>query len=166
MKAVKTISQKQNLRRGFTCGAMDLLHAGHVLMLKECRSQCDYLIVGLQTDPSLDRPEKHKPIQSLEERRIQLEGCRYVDEVVVYETEADLITLLKKIKPDVRFLGADWKGKKFTGYDLPIPVLFNSRDHGYSSSDLRARICKEENRLKRLHHSPFTHHFSARRGHH
>ncbi|HEY0908470.1 MAG TPA: adenylyltransferase/cytidyltransferase family protein [Candidatus Paceibacterota bacterium] len=129
---------------GFTCGAMDLLHAGHVLMLKECRSQCDKLIVALQSDPSIDRVAKNRPIQSMEERQIQLEGCRYVDEIVHYDTEADLVNLLKTIKPDVRFLGADWKDKKFTGHDLPIKVIFNSRDHGYSSSDLRKRIYKAE----------------------
>ncbi len=129
---------------GFTCGAMDLLHAGHVLMLKECRSQCDKLIVGLQSDPSIDRVAKNRPVQSLEERRIQLEGCRYVDEIVVYDTEADLIRLLADINPDIRFLGADWKDKKFTGWDLPIKVEFNTRDHGYSSSDLRKRIAQAE----------------------
>lgn len=128
------------MKKGFTCGAMDLLHAGHVLMLKECKEICDYLIVGLQTDPSTDRPTKNRPIQSLEERRIQLEGCKYVDEIVIYDTEADLVNLLKTLKPDVRIIGADWKGKKYTGYELDIEVVFNNRDHGYSSSDLRRRI--------------------------
>src|SRR3989344_2617280 len=94
---------------GFTCGAMDLLHAGHVLMLKECKEQCDYLIVGLQTDPTIDRPEKSKPIETLTERKIRLEGCKYVDKIVIYNTEKDLDKLLKKLKPDVRFVGADWK---------------------------------------------------------
>lgn len=128
------------MKRGFTCGAMDLLHPGHLLMLKECREQCDYLIVGLQTDPTLDRPEKNKPIETLEERRIRLEGCKYVDEIVIYETESDLYNLLKKVNPDVRFVGIDHKGKPFTGEDLPIPVVFNSRSHNYSSSNLRERI--------------------------
>jgi|SRR3989344_4033740 len=131
--------------RGFTCGAMDLLHAGHVLMLKECRAQCDYLIVGLQEDPSVTDElyrgkKKNKPIETLEERLIRLEGCKYVDEIVIYKTEDDLYALLKKIKPDVRFVGADWKDKHFTGYDLPIRVIFNSRDHKFSSSSLRERI--------------------------
>ena len=125
---------------GFTCGTLDLLHAGHVLMLKECREQCDYLIVGLQTDPSLDRPEKHKPVESLEERKIRLEGCKYADEIVVYEREAELYDLLKKNKPDVRFLGVDHQGKPFTGDDLPIKVVFNSRNHDFSSSNLIGRI--------------------------
>jgi len=126
--------------RGFTCGAMDLLHAGHILMLKECRARCDYLIVGLQTDPTLDRPEKSKPVETLEERGIRLEGCKYVDEIVVYNTEADLYKLLQEIKPEVRFVGRDHEGKPFTGDDLPIKVIFNSRDHKFSSSSLRKRI--------------------------
>jgi glycerol-3-phosphate cytidylyltransferase len=126
--------------RGFTAGAMDLLHAGHVLMLKECKEQCDYMIVALQTDPTMDRPEKNKPIETLEERKIRLEGCRYVDEIVIYDTEADLYKLLKKINPDVRFVGSDHEGKPFTGDDLPIKVVFNSRTHKFSSSSLRQRI--------------------------
>ena len=131
--------------RGFTAGAMDLLHAGHVLMLKECRSQCDYLIVGLQNDPSVTDAEyrgkkKNKPIETLQERQIRLEGCKYVDEIIVYETEDDLYKLLKTLQPDVRFLGPDWKGKHFTGYDLPIKIVFNSRNHNFSSTNLRERI--------------------------
>ncbi len=132
--------KQKPIKKGFTCGAMDLLHAGHVLMLKEAKEQCDYLIVGLQTDPSIDRADKNRPVQSLEERRIQLEGCEYVDEIVLYSTEADLLNLLETMKPDVRFVGADWKGKEFTGHELPIPVIFNRRDHTFSSSDLRKRI--------------------------
>ncbi len=126
--------------KGFTCGAFDLLHAGHILMLKEIRAQCDFLIVGLQTDPTIDRPEKSKPIETIEERKIRLEGCKYVDQIVLYDTEADLYNLLKKIKPDVRFLGADWQGKHFTGEDLSIKVIFNSRGHNYSSTNLKKRI--------------------------
>lgn len=136
------MSEQKNKIRGFTCGAMDLLHAGHVLMLKECRAQCDYLIVGFQIDPSIDRPDKNKPIETLEERKIRLEGCRYVDEIVTYNTEVDLYNLLKKIKPDVRFMGADWKEKENYSRDrLPeMKVVYNSRDHGYSSTNLRERI--------------------------
>jgi glycerol-3-phosphate cytidylyltransferase len=126
--------------KGFTAGSFDLLHAGHILMLKEIRAQCDFLIVGLQTDPTIDRPEKNKPIETIEERKIKLEGCKYVDQIILYDTEADLYNLLKKIKPDVRFLGADWQSKHFTGDDLPIKIIFNSRDHNYSSSNLRKRI--------------------------
>ncbi len=128
--------------RGFTCGAFDLLHAGHVLMLKEVRAQCDYLIVGLHTDPSVERPEKNKPVETVEERMIRLEGCKYVDEIVTYETEEDLYNLLKKLKPDVRFIGADWKGKPNYSRDkLPeIKTIYNSRDHSYSSTNLRKRL--------------------------
>ncbi|MFZ2150118.1 MAG: adenylyltransferase/cytidyltransferase family protein [Minisyncoccia bacterium] len=132
--------------RGFTCGAMDLLHAGHILMLKECKTQCDFLVVGLQTDPTIDRPEKNKPIETLEERLIRLEGCKYVDGVVTYDTEEDLYQLLLKLKPDLRFMGADWKSKKNYSRDkLPsMQVIYNSRDHGYSSSDLRKRIMNSQ----------------------
>src|ERR1035437_9358320 len=117
--------------KGFTAGAFDLLHAGHILMFKEIRAQCDFLVVGLQTDPTTDRPEKNKPIETIEERKIKLEGCKYIDQIILYNTEADLYNLLKKLKPDVRFLGADWKDKHFTGENLPIKVIFNSRDHDY-----------------------------------
>ena len=134
-----------NMIKGFTCGAMDLLHAGHLLMLKECRGQCDYLIVGLQTDPTLDRPEKGKPIETIEERLMRLEGCKYVDEIIIYDTEANLSKLLKKLQPDVRFVGADHKDKPFTGDDLPIKIIFNTREHNYSSSNLRKRIIDSQN---------------------
>lgn len=125
---------------GFTCGAFDLCHYGHVLMFEECRRMCDWLVVGVQTDPSVDRPDKNKPVQSLEERIGQVRALKYVDEVVVYTTEEDLYNYLKNHSPDIRFIGADWEGKEFTGYDLPVDVVFNTRDHGFSSSDLRQRI--------------------------
>jgi len=137
------------MKRGFTCGTFDLCHAGHILMFKEAREQCDYLIVGLQTDPS-DTAEdyrgkkKNKPVLSFDERLIILQGIRYIDEIVPYHTEEDLYELLKKLKPDVRIIGADWKGKKFTGYDLPMEIYYNSRDHGYSTSELRKRVYKAE----------------------
>ena len=138
--------------KGFTAGSMDLLHAGHLLMLKECKSQCDYLIVGLHTDPTLDRLEKNKPIETLEERRIRLEGCRYVDEIVTYDTEEDLYNLLKKINPDIRFMGADWKDKPNYSRDkLPeMKVVYNSRDHSFSSSSLRKRIYEAEKMRENL----------------
>ncbi len=139
------------MRVGFTCGAFDLLHAGHVLMLEEAREACDYLIVGVQSDPSIDRPEKNSPIQSHEERIIQVRGVKHVDEVVTYDTEAGLVELLQKLNPDVRILGADHKGKKFTGWELPIAVFFNSRDHGYSTSELRDRIYQEEAKKRIVH---------------
>lgn len=135
------------MKKGFTAGAFDLCHAGHMLVFKECKNVCDYLIVGLQTDPSLDRPgEKNKPVMSVEERRIILESVKYIDEVVIYETEADLYNLLKenKLGIDVRIIGADWRGKEFTGYDLPIEMYFNTRDHGFSTTELRRRVYEQE----------------------
>ena len=130
--------------RGFTCGTMDLLHAGHILMLKEVKEQCHYLVVGLHTDPTIDRPDKNKPIQSVEERRIQLEAVKYVDEIVEYDTEEDLVKLLKEISPEVRFVGEDWKDNpNLTGIDLPIKIVFNTRDHNYSSTELRKRILNQ-----------------------
>ena len=130
---------------GFTCGALDLLHVGHLLMLKECKAQCDILVVGLHTDPTLDRPWKNKPVETVEERMIRLQGCKYVDKILTYDTEADLINLLKELKPDVRFVGEDWRGKNFTGHDLPIRIIFNSREHDFSSSNLRMRIKNAKN---------------------
>ena len=133
------------MKVGFTCGAMDLLHAGHVLMLADCKSKFDHLIVGLHTNPQLDRPDKNKPIQSVIERYIQLQGCSYVDQIIPYETEADLIELLKSVPIDVRFVGADWKDKPYTGHDIDkIEVMFNTRDHDYSSSGLRKRIAEAQ----------------------
>ena len=133
---------------GFTCGSMDLLHAGHVLMLREAKERCDYLIVGLHTDPTIDRPEKQRPVQSLEERVIQLEACTYVDNIIKYDTEEELRNLLIKLSSEyphfVRIIGDDWRGKEFTGSDLPIQLIFNSRTHNYSSSELRRRVYEAE----------------------
>ena len=129
---------------GFTCGAFDVLHAGHAMMLKEAKQSCDYLIVGVQGDPSVDRPTKNKPVQTYEERQIMVSSIKWVDEIVLYDTEAELYALLKKISPDIRIIGVDWKGKAYTGYDLPTKVVFNSRNHGYSSSELRQRIMSAE----------------------
>ncbi|MBI5470189.1 adenylyltransferase/cytidyltransferase family protein [Candidatus Kaiserbacteria bacterium] len=132
---------------GFTCGAFDLCHAGHMLMFEEARQQCDYLIVGLHTDPSLDRPDhKNKPIMSVEERMIILKSIKYIDEIVVYDTEADLMKILKenKLGIDVRVLGVEYKDKSFTGRELSIPVYFNTRDHGYSTTELRKRVYEAE----------------------
>ena len=133
-----------NSIKGFTCGAFDLLHAGHALMLKECKDHCDYLIIGLQKDPSVDRKNKNKPVQEYEERDIMIKSIKWVDEVVYYNTEQDLYELLKNTDIDVRIIGADWKNKKFTGYDLPIKVVYNTRDHGYSTSSLRDRVYHAE----------------------
>ena len=133
---------------GFTCGSFDLLHAGHVLMLEEARSACDHLIVGLQTYPTADRKNKNRPVQSLEERGIQLRAIKHVDEIIVYTTEAELVELLKTLKPDVRIVGADHKGQPFTGSGLPIEVYFNTRDHDWSTTDLRNRVYREEYRQR------------------
>ena len=136
--------KEEKKKVGFTCGAFDLLHAGHALMLKEAKDQCDYLIVGMQSDPSLDRPHKNKPIQSYEERIIMMKAIKYVDEVVLYDSESGLIKLLTQINPHVRVVGHDWKGKAFTGHELPIQIYYNSRDHEWSTSNLRKRIYESE----------------------
>tara|TARA_B100000700_G_scaffold18789_1_gene18436 strand:- start:31 stop:447 length:417 start_codon:yes stop_codon:yes gene_type:complete len=133
------------MKTGFTCGAFDLLHAGHILMLEEAKSFCDYLIVGLHSDPTIDRSEKNRPIQSLDERLIQLRAVKFVDLIVIYDTELDLINLLKAIRPNLRIIGADYIDKSFTGDDLGIEVKFNSRNHSFSSSGLRKRIQSAEN---------------------
>jgi glycerol-3-phosphate cytidylyltransferase len=133
------------MKVGFTCGAFDILHTGHALMLEEARSVCDHLIVAVQSDPSIDRLDKNKPIQSYEERIIMVKSIKFVDRVVLYDTEEDLINLLKMIKPDVRILGADHKGKNFTGHDMEdITFYFNTRDHDYSTSNLRERVYSAE----------------------
>lgn len=126
---------------GFVASCFDLLHAGHCLYLEEAKSVCDHLIAGLQEDPSIDRPNKNKPIQSLEERYIQLKSTRYIDEIIVYKTEKDLEDLLEKIKPDIRILGSDAKGKYITGEKHCKSLYFHNRNHQWSSSDLRKR-CK------------------------
>ena len=130
---------------GFTCSTFDLLHAGHILMLKESAEVCDFLIVGLQTDPTIDRPlTKNTPIQTLEERKIQLEAVRYIDDIHVYDTEDSLIELLKLVKPDIRILGSDYEGKPFTGDFLNIPIYFHERKHDYSTTNLRKMIYNRE----------------------
>ena len=129
---------------GITFGSFDLCHYGHVLMFEECKQYCDYLIVGVQSDPSIDRPDKNSPIQSHEERLGLVSSIKFVDEVKSYSKESDLIDVLKEVNPDVRILGADHKGKEFTGHDLPIKYIFNSRDHSYSTSELRKRVVDSE----------------------
>lgn len=129
---------------GFTCSCFDLLHSGHVLMLQEAKAQCDYLIVGLQTDPTIDRPSKNKPVQSIVERYIQLKAVKYVDEIVPYTTEADLLDLLQALPINVRIIGEEYRDKDFTGKDLPIKIHYNSRKHRFSSSELRGRLSKKE----------------------
>ena len=136
-------------RIGITFSTFDMLHAGHIAMLSEAKNHCDYLICGLQTDPTIDRPDtKNKPIQSIVERQIQLAACRYVDEVVVYQTEQDLIDLLLILPLDVRILGVEYEEKDFSGrsecYDRGIEIVFNGRDHSFSSSSLRRRVVAAE----------------------
>ncbi len=135
---------------GLVVGAFDLFHAGHVIMLKECKEVCDYLIVGIQTDPTLDRPKKkNKPVQSIIERQIQVGGCRYVNQVVVYETEDDLVEILKSFDIDVRILGAEYEKNPelITGREVcakrKIKLYFNKRDHDFSTSELRERVKKQ-----------------------
>ena len=129
------------MKIGFTCSCFDLLHAGHILMLKDSKQQCDKLIVGLQTDPTIDRPEKNRPIQSYEERYIQLKAVKYIDEIIKYETEEELFQLLKLIRPSIRILGSDYRDERyFTGQELNIPIYFHERNHNYSSSNLRKKI--------------------------
>ncbi len=125
---------------GFTCGAFDLLHAGHVVMLKESRKNCDWLVVGLQTDPSIDRQDKNKPVQSVYERYVQLSGVKYVDEIIPYDTEQSLVDLLQSQEIDIRFIGEDYREREFTGSDLPIEVFYTSRQHSFSSTNLRKVI--------------------------
>lgn len=137
MELTKTIT-------GITFSAFDLLHAGHVRMLEEAKQHCDYLIVGLQTDPTLDRPEKNKPTQSVVERYIQLKGCKFVDEIIPYATEQDLQDILQAFPIDVRILGDEYKNKNFTGRDYceqkEIKLVFNTRNHRFSSSGLRKEV--------------------------
>jgi glycerol-3-phosphate cytidylyltransferase len=132
------------MRIGFTASAFDLLHAGHVLMLEEAKKHCDYLIVGLQADPSLDRPAKNTPVQTVVERYLQLRACKYVDEIVPYSTEQDLEDILSGMHIDIRILGVEYRDKDYTGRDIckkrDIEIIFNERDHRYSSSGLRKRV--------------------------
>ena len=129
---------------GFTCSTFDLLHAGHITMLEEAKRECDFLVVGLQNDPTLDRPEKNGPVQSIVERQIQLAAVKYVDEIVIYNTEQDLIDLLLTLPIHVRVLGKEYQDKDFTGKDIAeqrgSKIVYNGRDHSFSSSSLRKRV--------------------------
>lgn len=133
------------MKIGFTCSTFDLFHAGHIMMLKEARTQCDYLIVGLQTDPTIDRPrEKNKPVQSVFERYEQLKACKYIDEILVYETEDDLLNILLSYPINVRILGEEYMQKDFTGMHLPMELYFNTRKHNFSTTELRQRVIAAE----------------------
>ena len=140
----------QGLKIGITFSTFDLLHAGHVAMLAEAKNHCDYLIAGLQTDPTIDRDSKNKPVQSIVERQIQLACNRFVDEIVVYQTEKDLEDILLSMPIDVRILGIEYQDKEFTGRDIcnkrGIEIVYNGRDHSFSSSNLRKRVAQAENK--------------------
>jgi glycerol-3-phosphate cytidylyltransferase len=145
---IKELKQ-EGKKIGITFSTFDMLHAGHIAMLSEAKNHCDYLICGLQTDPTIDRPDtKNKPIQSIVERQIQLAACRYVDEVVIYQTEQDLIDLLLILPLDVRILGVEYEHEEFTGREecmiRDIELVFNGRDHSFSSSSLRKRVAHAE----------------------
>ena len=136
-------------RIGITFSTFDMLHAGHIAMLAEAKNHCDYLICGLQTDPTIDRPDiKNKPVQSIVERQIQLAACRYVDEVVVYQTEQDLVDLLLILPLDIRVLGVEYEQSEYTGkqegWMRGIEPIFNRRDRSFSSSGLRTRVVEAE----------------------
>jgi len=132
------------MKIGITCSSFDLFHAGHVKMLEEAKQHCDYLIVALQTDPTIDRPEKNKPIQSIVERYVQVNACKWVDEIVPYTTERDLEEIFLAFNLDYRFIGVEYADKHFTAKDIcqerDIEIIYNSRDHDWSSSELRNRI--------------------------
>ena len=136
------------MKVGFTCSTFDLLHAGHVQMLREAKEQCDYLICGLQVDPSVDRPEKNSPIQTVVERYTQLKAVKYVNEIIPYSTEKDLEDILTMYHIDVRILGEEYRDGKFTGRAIcakrGIELYFNKREHRFSSSDLRARVAERQ----------------------
>jgi len=132
------------MKKGITFGAFDLFHAGHILMLEEAKTVCDYLIVAIQSDPSLDRETKNSPVQSVEEREIQVSACRYVDEVIIYDREADLLEILDTFRWDVRILGDEYQDKDFTGREKYLDrCYFNKRPHNFSTSELRERIARE-----------------------
>ena len=129
---------------GITFGAFDLFHAGHILMLQEAQTQCDHLIVCIQTDPSVDRDEKNAPVQSIVERQIQVSACKYADEIIVYDTEDDVLEILKSVEWNVRILGDEYQDKPFTGREESLDkCYFNRRPHSFSSSELRLRVVEK-----------------------
>ena len=148
---VKELKDK-GLKIGITFSQFDMLHAGHIAMLSEARNHCDYLIAGLQNNAKWDRPEKNEPIQSIVERQIQLSATRFVDEIVVYNTEKDLEDILLTLPVDVRILGVEYKDKDFTGKNIcnsrGIEIVYNGRDHSFSSSSLRKRVAEAESKKK------------------
>lgn len=141
--AKKLHKNPKDIKIGFTCSCFDLLHAGHVVMLQEAKELCDYLIVGLQVDPSVERKEKNKPIQSLFERYLQLSACKYVDEIIPYVYESEIIDIILTINPDIRICGEEYKDKPFTGKEL-CNVYYNKRKHSFSTSNLREIVYQSE----------------------
>lgn len=139
---------KQKKVIGITCSTFDLLHAGHIIMLEECKKHCDYLICALQVDPTIDRPEKNKPIQSLVERYIQLDAVKYVDKIIPYSTEEDLDTIFSSLDLDVRIIGEEYKEKEFTAKRIcqkrGIKIIYNKREHEFSTTNLRKKIYEKE----------------------
>jgi len=137
------------MKTGITFSTFDLFHAGHVKMLEEAKTKCDYLIVGLQLDPSIDRPEKNKPTQSIIERYVQLKGCKFIDEIVPYVNEEDLIDVLSSFKIDIRIIGEEYKEKDFTGKEYckkkGIEIYYNKREHRFSSASLKKQVVDSEN---------------------
>lgn len=139
LKLIQELKQ-QDKRIGFTCSTFDLLHTGHIAMLAECRAQCDYLIVGLLTDPTISRPnEKNKPVQTIFERWVQLQAVKYVDLIIPFDTEQNIIDIMNIIQPDVRFVGEEYMGTQHTGWDIGT-IVYNSRKHNFSTSELRSRL--------------------------
>jgi glycerol-3-phosphate cytidylyltransferase len=139
---------KNNITIGITCSTFDLLHAGHIIMLEECKKYCDYLICALQVDPTIDRPTKNKPIQSIVERYLQLDAVQHVNKIIPYSTEEELITILSSLDLDVRIIGEEYKDTDFTGKDVcikrGIKIVYNKRDHDFSTTSLRQRIYEQE----------------------
>jgi len=138
--------KKEGKKIGFTCSTFDLLHAGHVAMLAEAKANCDYLVVGLLTDPTISRPDsKNKPIQDIYQRFIQLQAIKYADLIIPFDTEENICDIVNMIEPDIRFVGEEYKGTKHTGWDL-CPIYYNKRKHNFGSSQLREKIYKEESK--------------------
>ena len=140
--------ENKNKTIGITCSTFDLLHTGHIIMLEECKKHCDFLICAIQVDPTIDRKEKNKPIQSLVERYIQLDAVKYVDKIIPYTTEEELLTIFSSLDLDVRIIGEEYKDSDFTAKNIclkrGIKLVYNKRDHDFSSSSLRERIYKQE----------------------
>ena len=143
------------MKIGFTCSTFDLFHAGHLTMLEEAKHHCQMLIVGLQTDPTIDRPSKNKPVQTVYERWVQLNACKWVDKIIPYTTEAELVDILNSQHIDIRFIGEEYRDIEFTGKSLPIEIHYNSRQHSFSSSELRQRVWEVEQK-RRTTNSPMT----------